>query len=271
MLRVHAPITLFALTLLAASAASAAEQDVAAAPGSGEEPKSFSWGLGVAGLTQQQAYAGIKRDNIAAPLIYFENRWLQLLGPNLDFKLPELTWGEDHAFEFKIRTQLFGFGGYEAKDAPILNGMEERKAGITVGPAFQWSNPIVEVVGEWMFDVSDNSQGQRASLGLQRQFQVGKRFALTPSVTATWMDKKYADYYYGVRSAEARVDRPAYIFQDSVVNTEVALRADYMLDQRQTFFLNVGYTQLNSKIKDSPLIDRSGETMVFLGYLYRFR
>jgi MipA family protein len=271
MLRVHARITVFALTLLAATAANAAERDPSADPDSGEESKSYSWGLGVAGLTQQLAYAGIERENIAAPLIYFESQWLSLLGPNLDFKLPELKWGEEQEFGFSIRTQLFGFGGYEAEDAPILSDMEERKAGITVGPAFQWSNPIVEVVGEWMFDVSQNSEGQRASLGLQRRFEVGKRFALTPSVSAIWMDSKYADYYYGVRSAEARADRPAYILEDGAVNSEVALRADYMLDERQTFFVNVTYTQLDSKIKDSPLIDRSGETMLFAGYLYRFR
>lgn len=269
--RIHAQITLLALSLLAASAASADEQGSSTEPSSGEESKSYSWGLGFAGLTQQQAYVGIDRDSIAAPLIYFENRWLRLLGPNLDFKLPALQWGENHELEFKVRTRLFGFGGYEANDAPILDGMEEREAGMTAGPAFHWRNPIIEVVGEWMFDVSDNSQGQRASLGLQRRFQVVDRFALTPSVAATWMDDKYADYYYGVRSAEARVARPEYTFEDNVVNTEVAVRADYMLDQRQTIFMNAGYTRLNSKIKDSPLTDRSGQTMLFFGYLYRFR
>jgi outer membrane protein len=270
MLRVHARITLFASTLLAASAASAAEQDSAGAD-SGEESTSYSWGLGIAGLSQQQSYADIDRNNFAIPLIYFENRWVELMGPWLDIKLPGLEWSEDQELKFALRTQLFGFDGYKAKDAPILNGMDERKAGIFAGPSFKWSNPIADVFGEAMFDASGNSKGQRFSIGVERQFRIGERFMITPSVTATWADKKYADYYYGVRSAEARADRPAYSIGDSTVNTELTLRADYMFDQRQAVFLQVGYTALDSQIKDSPLTDRSGETMVLSGYLYRFR
>lgn len=275
MLRAHARITCFALTLLAATAAGAAEQspsaDAQSADESADESKSYSWGLGLAGLSQQQSYAGIDRNNFAIPLIYFENRWVELMGPWLDLKLPGFEWGEEQELKFTLRTQLFGFDGYKAKDAPILNGMDERKAGIFAGPTFKWSNPIADVFGEAMFDASGNSKGQRISIGLERQFHVGERFMITPSVTATLADKKYADYYYGVRSAEARADRPAYSIGDSTLNTEFTLRADYFLDQRQAVFLQAGYTALDSKIKDSPLTSRSGETMVLFGYLYRFR
>jgi outer membrane protein len=271
MLRVHPRITFFASTLLAATFASAAEQDPAAGPDSGEESQSYSWGVGIAGLSQQQSYANIDRNNLAIPLIYFENRWVELMGPWLDIKLPGLEWGEDQELKFALRTQLFGFDGYKPKDAPILNGMDERKAGIFAGPSFKWSNPIADVFGEAMFDASGNSEGQRISIGVERQFHIGERFMITPSVSATWADKEYADYYYGVRSAEARADRPAYSIADSIVNTELTLRADYMFDQRQAVFLQAGYTALDSKIEDSPLTDRSGETMLLFGYLYRFR
>jgi MipA family protein len=69
----------------------------------------------------------------------------------------------------------------------------------------------------------------------------------------------------------ARAGRPAYSIVDGVVSTELTLRADYMFDQRQAVFLQAGYTAPDSKIKDSPLTDRSGQTMVLFGYLYRFR
>ena len=35
--------------------------------------------------------------------------------------------------------------------------------------------------------------------------------------------------------------------------------------------MDVEVTRLASSIKDSPLVDRSTENRVFLGYLYRFR
>ena len=274
MFRTPARIACLALTLLVASAAGAAEKDSStnAPPAdehSAEDSKSYNWGLGVAGMSQQQVYTGIDRNNMAIPLIYFENRWVQLFGPWLDLKLSDIELGEDRSLSFALRTQLFGFDGYKAKDAPILNGMAQRKSGIFAGPSVKWSNPIVDVFGEWSFDASGNSKGQRINIGLERQFHVGERLMFTPGVTASWLDKKYADYYYGVRSAEARSGRPAYI-ADRTMNTEFSLRTDYLLDQHQAVFLQLGYTVLGSEIKDSPLTDRSGETMALLGYLYRF-
>jgi outer membrane protein len=216
-----------------------------------------------------EAYTDIDRFNIAIPLIYFENRWVELMGPWLDVKLPGLEWGEKQELKFALRTQLFGFDGYKPDDAPILSGMAERKNGIFAGPSFKWSNPVVDVFGEMQFDVSGNSKGQRASIGLERQFHVGERFMITPSVTTTWLSDKYADYYYGVRSSEVRVGRPAYT-AESTMNAEIALRTDYLLDQHQAIFVQMGYTTLGSSIEDSPLTDGSSETMAFLGYLYRF-
>jgi outer membrane protein len=122
---------------------------------------------------------------------------------------------------------------------------------------------------EWMLDASGESKGQTIELGLERSFQAAGRFMFTPSVAALWLDKKYADYYYGVRSTEARAGRPAYI-ADSTMNIEFSLRTDYLIDSRQAVFLSLGYTALGSEIKDGPLTDRSGETQVFTGYLYRF-
>jgi outer membrane protein len=224
--------------------------------------------LGLGAISKQQSYTDIDRDNMAIPLIYFENRWVQLLGPRLELKLPGLEWGKEQELSFGVGIEFDG-SGYKGSDAPILSGMAKRKDGILAGASAKWSNPLVNVSTEWMIDAGNASKGQRISIGLERSFNLGERFMFTPSATAIWLDKKYADYYYGVRSAEARADRPAYI-ADSTVNAELALRTDYMIDQRQMLFASLEYTLLGSEIKDSSLVERSGETMVFLGYLYRF-
>jgi outer membrane protein len=285
MLRAPTRLTAFVLTLLAAAAAGAAEQKGGSPDGGpggdaeggheggpggpGGNSKSYSWGLGLAGISQQLPYAGIDRDNIAVPMIYFENQYLQLFGPFLDIKAPGIRWSEEQELSFTGRISFFGTNGYEASDAPILNGMAERKAGIFAGPSAKWSNPWADVSLEWLFDASGDSKGQTIKLGLERSFHSGNHFMFTPSVAAILLDKKYADYYYGVRSTEARVGRPAYI-ADSTMNVEFSLRTDYLINPRQAVFLSLGYTALGSEIKDSPLIDRSGETQVFMGYLYRF-
>jgi MipA family protein len=270
MLRINARITFLALTLLAATAASIAEQAPSAGPDSDDEQSKFySWGLGLAGLTKQTAYRDIDRDNMAVPLIYFENRWFNWFGLEGEFTpLPKIQWGESQELSFGLALQ-YDPSGYEAKDSPFLRGMDERKSGFWTGISSKWNNPLVDVSAKWLIDASNESKGQQISIGLERSYFVGKHFMLTPSVSATYVDKKYADYYYGVRSAEARADRPAYVV-DSTVNAEVALRTTYEIDQHQSALLLLQYSALGSEIKNSPLIEKSGETMVLLGYLYRF-
>jgi MipA family protein len=264
------------LILLAATAGGAAAQDAppdAGPPGPPSGPPSWSWGVLVAGITQQQPYTGIKRFNFAIPLVYFENRWVQLMGPRLDVTPPPLTWGAGTDRELKVGlgVNLFGFGGYKASDAPILNGMENRKQGIFMGPFAKWSNPFVNVTAEWMLDASRNSEGQRFAIGVERTFgPIAQRLMFTPSLAVASLDKKYTDYYYGVRSAEARPDRPAYV-AERTATTELGLRIDYMFSQKQAVFGSLQYTGLGSEIKNSPLVDRSGETFVLVGYLFRFR
>ena len=269
MLRPPRWLTSFTLALLTATTAGAAERDASARGDSASDSASYSWGLGIAGFSQQQPYRGIERFNVPIPLIYFENRRVRLLGPFLDLKLADLEWGGDQELSLGVRVQWFGFNGYKPTDAPMLNGMEERKAGIFAGPSIKWSNPLVNLSVEWMFDASSESKGHRTRVGLDRSFHLGERFRLTPGAAAIWLDSTYADYYYGVRGAEARADRPAYV-ANSTVNTEFTLRLDYTIDGRQSVFGAMQYTALGRNIKNSPLTDRAGETMVLMGYLYRF-
>ena len=84
-----------------------------------------------------------------------------------------------------------------------------------------------------------------------------------------WADRKYVDYYYGVRAAESRADRAQYD-GESAANVELGLRVDYAVAPKQTIFLDVSGTSLGSGIKNSPLVGRSSQTGVRVGSLYRF-
>jgi outer membrane protein len=256
-----------ALTLLAAAATDAAAQ---APPrdGEGGEEKSYSWGLGIAGIAMQKPYIDIDRDYLPIPVIYFENRWVQLMGPTLEFKLPGFSWSENNALSFGARVEFDG-SGYKPSDAAILNGMAKRKDGILAGAASKWDNPLFSLSAEYMFDAASASEGTRASLGIERTFFVGEHVMITPSVTAIQLDRKYANYYFGVLPGEARTGRAAYE-PGSALNTSFGLRTDYMWGEHHALFLQAEYTALGKEIKRSPLTDRSGESMLFLGYLYRF-
>jgi outer membrane protein len=249
--------------LLAPSVALAAEPAATAA----DAPSRSSWGLGVAASSTQKAYAGIDRDNTAIPLVLFENRWVRVLGPGLEVKLPSIDISASQKVDFRLLAR-YDPNGYEPDDAPILAGMEERKGGVWVGGKVAWRNEIADLSADAVTDASGYSNGQRVTLGVERTIRLGQQVLLAPRASASWLNGKYVDYYYGVRDNEAAAGRPAYL-GESAINAELGARATYLFDRSHSIFLDAGVTRLGSEIKDSPLVDRSTVNRVSLGYLYR--
>lgn len=256
------------LALSVSSAAWAQDASLDQSSSSAEPPVDVSrWGLGVAAGVKQQPYAGAGNKTQGLPLIYFENRYVRVLGTGAELKLSRFDLGARSSLRFGLRAK-YGLGGYKPDDAPILEGMAQRKGSLWLGAGVTWRNEIADVSAEWLGDASGKSKGQNFRLGVQRDFRAGN-FTLTPRVEATWLDRKYVDYYYGVRADEARTGRPAYLGA-STLNTEVGLRVGYAIDARQSVFVDVSATQLGKQVKNSPLVNRSSLTSFSAGYLYRF-
>lgn len=235
----------------------------------GEAPPSSSWSLGLGMLSRQKPYADVDRDNKVVPLIQFENEHVFIFGPVIGLKLPRFDISDTQKLDFSLVAKYDG-SGYESNDAPILDGMKERKGGFWAGAKVEWTTDIADLSVEWLADASGHSDGQRLSFAIEKTWRFGHQLMLTPRVGATWFDEKYVDYYYGVRSGEVRSGRPAYA-GESGVGAEVGLRGIYMFDRQHSLFLDIEASSLPKEIKDSPLVDSSTENRVFLGYMYRFR
>ncbi len=231
------------------------------------EPEGWGLGLGVASM--QKAYKGTDRETRALPMLSYENQYVKLSGPNLELKLPGLQLSDSQRLKFGVEAKLFGGGGYEAGDSPALAGMAERKSSVWAGAKVEWENDWADVKLELLGDVSSNSKGRRVVLGLGRKWMLGPSVMLMPQVGVEWVDKKYVDYYYGVRAGEATAERAAYVGK-ATVNPEISLTAIYRFDKHQSLMLNVGVKSLGKEIKNSPIVGRSSENRVMLGYMYRF-
>jgi len=268
----HIPASRISSAILCAMSASAFVVGLASAPVHAaefeypEEPT--SWGLGIGAASTQDPYTKIDRDNDVLPLIYYENTYVLVFGPTVEFKLPGLRISDTQRFNFSI-VATYDWSGYEEGDADILDEMDDRDGGLWAGAKVEWQNEVVNVSAEWLADASGDSDGQQLTLGLERTWEFGERVTITPRLAAAWLDKKYVDYYFGVRSNEARFDRPTYDGKSSL-NTEFGVRGDYMFDERHSVFLDLEAVRLGSEIKDSPLVDRSTANQVVFGYLYRF-
>lgn len=225
-------------------------------------PQPSPWGLVVALGYQQKAYRDVDDQVLLLPLPTYESRWVRLNGPGVDLKL--LPGGR---VDLALRLRYDG-SGYDASDSPALAGMKDRKGGLWAGAAASWRGGLGELGLEVSGDASGHSNGAQVKLSLGKDFRLG-RLGLTPRVAATWLDRKYVDFYYGVSAGEALITRPAYAGR-ATTNIELGLRAGYGLAPNQIVFVDGSVTQLGQAIQDSPIVDASTVAGARLGYLYRF-
>lgn len=227
-----------------------------------EDDSGSQWSLGIGATSRQKVYRDIDRDNIALPLVNYENKWVSVSVPKIDLKL----YSTDSML-FRLRARYSG-EDYKNDDSPFLAGMDERKGSAWVGGAFSWKNDVANVSAELLGDAMGNSKGTRASIQVDRRFGFGS-IGLTPRVGAEWYDRKYVDYYYGVKASEATASRSTYQ-GDSTTALAAGLRLDYSPSRTHMMFVDIGATRFSSAVTDSPIVDKATQTSFSLGYLYRF-
>lgn len=257
------PHTVSACSLVAAAVA--LMPSVALSHGNESDPsdnRASPWALGVVVMPENKPYRDYDNKTEALPFFTYENRWVRVAGPGLELKL-----SQDGAVRWGLTANYAG-DGYKAKDSPYLSGMADRKSSFWLGARVGLRTDLATFSAEWSGDASSKSQGQKIKLGVERRFTMGS-LGVTPRLTATWLDSKYVQYYYGVESSEARAGRAAYN-GGSTVNTELGLRMDYQLARQHIVFADLAVTALGTSIKNSPLVERSNIPEVRLGYMYRF-
>lgn len=232
----------------------------ASAQSAGSDASAWTVGGGVAVV--KKGYRAMDRDVLPLPLLSYENKWISASVPTLDVKL----YANDQ-LSLRVRTRYAG-DGYDADDSPFLAGMADRKGGVWVGGAMVWRPAFANLTAEVLRDASGHSKGTRAKVQANRRFGFGA-LGVTPRLGVEWVDSKYVDYYYGVKAAEVRAERRLYQ-GDATANIEAGVRLDYTVERRHTVFLDLRASRFGTAINDSPLLERSGQAGVGLGYIYRF-
>jgi len=227
----------------------------------GSDATPWRVGLGVAGM--ERAYTGSDRKTIVFPNISYENKYVRIAGLGADVKL-----GNSSDFSYALRMKYAPGDGYKSGDAPILSGMQNRQGSLWVGPALKWNTELARLTFEALGDSLGKSKGFQARLMAEHDFRT-HAFVFTPHVAAEWVDRKYVDYYYGVKASEATGARSAYAGQ-SALNLEAGLRSAFMISPTDAIVGDASVKKLGSAITQSPLVDKKSTPVFFLGYMHRF-
>ncbi|WP_282145875.1 MipA/OmpV family protein [Alteromonas stellipolaris] len=231
---------------------------LAAAPAHSES----KWGLGIGGVAQDNGYVDLGSEVNLLPVFYYEVGDFYLLGPQFGYEFGSLS-----NFEFSLVGGI-RFDGYEAEDADVFEGMEDRSGSIDIGLEIEYESDYGDFSFEYLADAGSEHKGNEISFKYSLPF-IFESSVITPFISVTHQSEDLVDYYYGVRDSEVTDNRALYK-GEATSNVEFGIDSTWMFGKHHRVVGNLSYAMLGDEIKDSPLVENSNSLSLVFGYLYVF-
>ena len=201
---------------------------------------------------------------IFTPVILYEGKHLFARGQTVGW---DFTSSDE--WELAVIAEYLLYG-YEESDSDFLDGMRDRAPSIGVGGHVVWTPNEFGIKLAAVTDVADESEGSQVRGKLFYVSKFGDGFTVTPSFSVIWQDEDFNDYYYGVRTSEATMIRPAYEADDDI-NYRFGLNASYQKPGSPWRYMGaISYELLGDEIDDSPIVEDDSVLSAFIGIGYTF-
>lgn len=157
------------------------------------------------------------------------------------------------------------------------SGQDRQKLTVDAGARLSLQTKLGVVSGEFRVDATGKFKGSEVIARYSYPISAG-RFTITPAVQASWLDRKAANYMYGVTAAQRarmiakqrRVILPVAPITDGALNLGGDIAVAFRLNRRLTLIATVGGTFLDKSIYKSAAIDQKWEAQSAWGLTYRF-
>ena len=222
-----------------------------------------SAGLGVLVRTERSPYQGVGVHNDLIPLYLYEGERFFMRPTRMGLKVfDDGTNRVEGFFDFRLE-------GFPHKDAPVnLAGMRLRQtttdAGISYSRRASWGT----IRGEYVHDALNITQGDEFRLGYSYDWHSGP-WHLQPGITVKRRSADLNNYYYGVRPDEATSTRPAYM-PGAGTDIWLGIYGMYQFTSGWRLLGGLGYTLVDSAVRDSPIVVDSNRPTLYLGAAYDF-
>lgn len=156
-------------------------------------------------------------------------------------------------------------------------GQDREKITADVGVRLSLSGDFGTLSGEFLCDITGEFEGSEVIARYSYPISLGK-LTVTPAVQGSWLDKKAANYMYGV-TAEQRermiaknraVILPVAPIPSSAFNLGSEISASLPLSDRLILIGTMGSTYLGKSIRGSIAIDKKFESQTILALIYNF-
>lgn len=256
--------TLLLLSLLATSTTLAVDREALAARATDPETGAFpaGWALGPGVFYETGLYKSADSLLIPVPTVYYRGKHCMIY----------VKKGGCKFFESKF-VELSGIAdlrldGFEPDDGDFLEGMDDRHISLDGGLGVEFDTPFGNIELEATHDLLGNHEGYEIALGWSAPI-VLKRWVINFSLAHHWKSSDMADYYYGVKPSEALPGRPAYDV-GSATMWGLVTTVNYRISPKWLALALASYEAYDSDIKDSPIVEDSGQFRALVGAAYRF-
>ncbi|PIK15387.1 MipA/OmpV family protein [Halobacteriovorax sp. JY17] len=188
----------------------------------------------------------------AIPMAQIKLGPVSIAGPNVKVDLPSYKFISPYIAVKRSGERYYGPGMDWRKDSWFV------EAGLNV-MMFKLS---------YSRDVQSRSHGEVIDLAYNGRFFLGP-VILNYTFSHSFYDRKFTNYYYGVKTNEVTTTRPFYSPGASGTNS-FALSPIWLINKNWSWFNSAKATFLESEIKDSPTVARDWYLTMVSGITYRF-
>ncbi|MCX8584332.1 MULTISPECIES: MipA/OmpV family protein [unclassified Gilliamella] len=118
-------------------------------------------------------------------------------------------------------------------------------------------------------DMLNNSNGILVNADYTVPYIQGN-LIIAPTIGINWADGKHNDYYYGVSHKESSRSGLRYFNADSSFTPYFEIGAQYSLTDNIATFGGIHIDKLTGDAADSPIVDDSTITSIYMGLSYKF-
>ena len=118
-------------------------------------------------------------------------------------------------------------------------------------------------------DILNESNSLLANADYSIPYMQGN-LVIVPTIGINWANSKHNDYYYGISHKESSRSNLHYFNADSSFTPYAEIGAQYLLTDNIATFGSVHIDKLTGDAADSPMVDNSTVTSIYMGISYKF-
>ena len=218
------------------------------------------------GVMQIPEFEGSKKSEtfpLIAGIYHFDERFIVLEGTAIRANLVNSpNWRAGPVLNYRFGRDK------DVKDlsvralGPIKDAWE---TGAYAGYVMPVGAGMIAISGEVLSDASDVHKGWTGSTSVRYSRPITPAFGVEVIGTASYMDKKYAQTYFGITPSQSAASiLPSYTAKSGAKDVGIDLVGSYKVTDTYSVTGFVGYRRLLSEAADSPIVKRGDKDQVSL-------